>query len=57
MADEDKSTKSFVRHSLRNDLLSCGVDRTSLGSIEKSDPICSDVGTLAINSVFTHGFL
>ena len=48
---QSKSSKSFVEHLFQSDSLSCAFETTRFDSHEKSDPILSDLGTLAINSV------
>ena len=47
------SSRSFVEHLLQSDSSCCTVDTTRFKNNGKSDPILSDLGTLAINSVHT----
>ena len=48
---QSRSSRSFVEHLLESDSWHGTVHMTRFKNNEKSDPILSDLGTLAINSV------
>ena len=48
---QSNSSTPLLKQLLQSNLLSCTVETTRSKTHEKSDPILSDLGTLAINSV------